>query len=115
MDEPRNAFWALRGQKTLALTQPSWNLAYKIAVSVWSGFGTGNDCREWDFAGARTFDLGMVFFVPVYNFRYQPGIVEHEHSESPEEDHEHPETSGHEEHGEAHEHHEHSHVKGAFA
>ena len=87
----------------------------KFTVSVWSGFGTGNDYQEWDFAAAYTFDMGTVFFVPGYNFRYQPGIVEHEHSESPEEDHEHPETSGHEEHGEAHEHHEHSHVKGAFA
>jgi hypothetical protein len=87
----------------------------KFTVSVWSGFGTGNDYQEWDFAAAYTFDMGTVFFVPGYNFRYQPGIVEHEHSESPEEDHEHPETSGHEEHGEAHEHHEHSHTSGGHS
>jgi len=105
----------LKGTEDFGAYTTELNFAYKIAVSVWSGFGTGNDYREWDFAGARTFDLGMVFFVPVYNFRYQPGIVEHEHSESPEEDHEHPETSGHEEHGEAHEHHEHSHTSGGHS
>jgi hypothetical protein len=52
----------------------------------------------------------MVFFVPGYNFRYQPGILEHEHSESAGEDHEHRETAGHDQHGEGHEHHEHDHT-----
>jgi hypothetical protein len=50
-----------------------------------------------------------------YNFRYQPGIVEHEHSESPEEDHQHNEAPEHEEHGEPHEHHEHSHTSGGHS
>jgi hypothetical protein len=36
----------------------------KFTVSVWSGFGTGNDYQEWDFAAAYTFDMGTVFFVP---------------------------------------------------
>jgi hypothetical protein len=84
-----------------------------LTLSVWSGFGTGNDYQEWDFAVAYTFDVGLVFFAPGYNFRYQPGIVEHEHSESAGGDHEHHETPGHEEHGESHEHHEHSHATNA--
>jgi hypothetical protein len=81
-----------------------------LTLSVWSGFGTGNNYQEWDFAVAYTFDLGQVFFVPGYNFRYQPGIVEHEHSESTEGNHEHPETAKHDEHSEAHAHDEHSHT-----
>jgi hypothetical protein len=88
---------------------------HDLTLSVWSGFGTGNDYQEWDFTAAYNFDVGSVFFVPGYNFRYQPGIVEHEHSESPEEDHEHHETPEHEEHGEAHEHHEHSHTNGGHS
>ena len=83
----------------------------KLTVSVWSGFGTGNDYQEWDFAAAYTFDLGTVFFVPGYNFRYQPGIVEPEHSGSSESDHEHHETPGHDADGEAHAHPEHSHTE----
>ena len=51
--------------------------------------------------------------LPGYNFRYQPGIVEHEHSESAGGDHEHHEMLGHEEHGEGHEHHEDSHATNA--
>jgi hypothetical protein len=81
-----------------------------LTLSVWSGFGTGNDYQEWDFTAAYTFNVGPVFFTPGYNFRYQPGIVEHEHSESAIADHEHPESPGHDEHGEAHEHQEHSHT-----
>jgi hypothetical protein len=81
-----------------------------LTLSVWSGFGTGNDYQEWDFAAAYTFDVGLVFFAPGYNFRYQPGIVEHEHSESAVGDHGHHETPGHDEHGEGHEHHGHSHT-----
>ena len=53
-----------------------------LTLSAWSGFGTGNDYQEWDFTAAYNFDVGPVFFVSGYNFRYQPGIVEHEHSES---------------------------------
>ena len=86
-----------------------------LTLSVWSGFGTGNDYQEWDFTAAYNFDVGPVFFVPGYNFRYQPGIVEHEHSESAEGDHEHHETPEHEEHDEAHEHPEHSHTNGGHS
>jgi hypothetical protein len=37
-----------------------------LTLSVWSGFGTGNNYQEWDFAVAYTFDVGQVFFVPGY-------------------------------------------------
>jgi hypothetical protein len=83
---------------------------HNLTFSVWSGFGTGNDYQEWDFTVAYRFDVGAVFFAPGYNFRYQPGIVDHEHSESVGENHEHHEAPGHGEHGQAHEHHEHSHT-----
>jgi hypothetical protein len=83
---------------------------HNLTLSAWSGFGTGNDYQEWDFTVAYRFHVGAVFFAPGYNFRYQPGIIEHEHSESAAESHEHHETPGHDEHGEAHEHQEHSHT-----
>jgi hypothetical protein len=81
---------------------------YGLTLSVWSGVGTGNDYQEWDFTVAYTFDLGPVFLIPGYNFRYQPGIVEHEHGESEEdhrddEEHAHSAGHGHDEPGE-HEH-----------
>ena len=50
-----------------------------LTLSVWSGFGTGNDYQEWDFSVAYNLELGPLFFTPGYNFRYQPGIVEDEH------------------------------------
>jgi hypothetical protein len=84
---------------------------HNLTLSAWSGFGTGNDYEEWDFAAAYTFDLRMVFFGLGYNFRYQPGIVEHEHSESAGADHEHHETPAHDEHGLAHEDQEHRHAE----
>ncbi|MFY8217321.1 MAG: hypothetical protein ACOVMP_12050 [Chthoniobacterales bacterium] len=66
---------------------------------AWSGFGVGNDYQEWDFTAGYNFDLGPVFFIPGYNFRYTPGIVEEGHAH----EHEH-EEAGHEEEG--HEEHE---------
>jgi len=80
-------------------------LAFRIqnfTFSVWSGFGTGNDYQEWDFTVAYSFEVGPVFFTPGYNFRYQPGIVEHDHSESALGEHEH--HKGHEHHGQGHSH-----------
>ena len=67
-----------------------------LTLSVWSGFGTGNDYQEWDFTVAYSLDVGPIFFTPGYNFRYQPGIVEEDHSEPAHEHHEH--------HGEGHHH-----------
>ncbi len=84
-----------------------------LTLSAWSGFGTGNDYQEWDFTVAYNLDLGPIFFTPGYNFRYQPGVVEHEHSES-EEEHGHPEEHAHTEehaHDDHDEHHNHSHAE----
>ncbi len=84
-----------------------------LTLSAWSGFGTGNDYQEWDFAAAYSLQLGPVFFTPGYNFRYQPGIVEEDHGESGHEDDEH-ESHSHqheaehdEEGGESHSSHSH--------
>ena len=79
---------------------------YGLTLSVWSGVGTGNEYQEWDFTVAYTFDLGSVFVTPGYNFRYQPGIVEHDHEESGEDhghDAEQAHSAGHD-HDEAEEH-----------
>jgi hypothetical protein len=73
-------------------------LAFQIqnlTLSVWSGFGTGNDYQERDFTVAYSLEAGPVFFTPGYNFRYQPGIVEQDHAEPAHEDHEHHEVGGH--------------------
>jgi hypothetical protein len=59
----------------------------RLKLSVWSGFGTGNDYQEWDFTIAYTFGTETLFFIPGYNFPYQPGIVSHEHSELGNHDH----------------------------
>lgn len=67
-----------------------------LSVNVWNGFGLGNPFLEWDFAVAYNVDLGPVFLLPGYNFRYTPG---------------HAETGGHEDHGhEEHDGHEDSHA-----
>ena len=59
-----------------------------LMIGVWSGFGTGSIYQEWDFTVAYNLDLGPVFFIPGYNFRYTPGIVEEGHSEEGHDDHE---------------------------
>lgn len=83
-----------------------------LMFSVWSGFGTGSDYQEWDFTVAYNFDLGPVFFIPGYNFRYTPGIVEEGHGEN--DDHDHHEEEGHHDEQEEHDDHDdhggHSHV-----
>ena len=66
-----------------------------FTLSVWNGFGTSSDFEEWDFTAGYNFDLGPVFLIPGYNFRYTPGIVEEGHAH--EDEHE---EAGHEEHEE---------------
>ena len=61
-----------------------------LGVSVWNGFGLGNDFEEWDFTASYAFETGQVFFIPGYNFRWLPESGGHPHS--------------HEEHGEHSEH-----------
>ena len=79
-----------------------------FTLSVWSGFGTGNDYQEWDFTVAYSLEVGPVFFTPGYNFWYQPGIVEQDHAEQAHaeqahEDNEHHAASGdHKEGGHSH-------------
>ena len=72
-----------------------------FSVSVWNGIGTGNAFLEWDFTVAYNIDLGPVFIVPGYNFRYVPSYVvggdDHGGEEHAEEEHgeeEHAEESG---------------------
>lgn len=66
-----------------------------FTLSVWNGFGTSNNFQEWDFTAGYNFDLGPVFLIPGYNFRYTPGIVEesHEHEEAGHGNHD--ESGGH--------------------
>ncbi len=70
-----------------------------FTFNVWNGFGTGNAFQEWDFTAAYTVDLGPVFVIPGYNFRYTPGHVEEGHSHEGDE-HSHDEEEGHDEHHE---------------
>lgn len=74
----------------------------RLRLSVWSGFGTGNEYQEWDFTIAYTFGTETFFFTPGYNFRYQPGIISDEHSESASQDHGTDEAHEHVEHEEDH-------------
>jgi len=70
-----------------------------LMIGAWSGFGTGNSFEEWDFTISYNLDLGPVFFIPGYNFRYSPGIVEPGHSDE-EEGHDGHDEHNHEEHEE---------------
>lgn len=76
-----------------------------LTLSVWSGFGTGNEFQEWDFTAAYRLDLGPVFFIPGYNFRYSPSYGHAGHSSEGHADHE----DDHDEHGHADEHDEDGH------
>jgi hypothetical protein len=98
----------------MAHTPRSSPSASKILLSA---FGRDsepeNDYQEWDFTAAYTFELGPVFLTPGYNFRYQPGVVEHEHLGSAQDEHGHDEEhthSGGHGHDEPGGHHEHSHA-----
>lgn len=81
-------------------------------LGAWSGFGVGNDYQEWDFTAAYQVDLGPVFIIPGYNFRYTPGEAGHEHGDHEEHsDHEDHESEGHDDHdheGHAHDHESHA-------
>ena len=74
-----------------------------FSVNVWNGIGTGNTFSEWDFTVAYNIDLGPIFIVPGYNFRYIPSYAmssDHshdDHSEDHSEDHAEDEH-GHEDH-----------------
>lgn len=74
-----------------------------LSLSAWNGFGLGNAFEEWDITAGYNVDLGPVFFIPGYNFRYSPGLVEEEHSEDHADhaDHHEEEHAG-EEHGHDH-------------
>lgn len=74
-----------------------------LAIGVWSGFGTGNDFQEWDFTASYNVEVGPVFLIPGYNFRYNPDADdEHDHEE---------EGHDHEDHAdEAHDAHPHDHA-----
>lgn len=65
-----------------------------LGISAWNGFGLGNEFQEWDFTASYTLEAGPVFFIPGYNFRYAPGLVEQGHA------HEHGHEGGHEEEAE---------------
>lgn len=72
-----------------------------LALGAWSGFGIGNDFQEWDFTVSYNVEVGPVFLIPGYNFRYNPGGGgDHDHEE---EGHDH-EEQVEEEHDAAHNH-----------
>lgn len=78
-----------------------------FVFSVWSGFGTGNDFQEWNFTAAYNLELGPVFFIPGYNFRYIPSAAD---SHEEEEEHDHHEDDHDHDHGaSAHSHASHTH------
>lgn len=64
-----------------------------LTLSVWNGFGTSTNFEEWDFTAGYNVDLGSMFVIPGYNFRYTPKTVQEGHA------HEH-EEAGHENHDE---------------
>lgn len=110
-DEPGDALWH-RGNRKLRSVHERAYISYSEShTQRLVRIGTGNDYQKWDFTLAYTLELGPVFFTPGYNFRYQPGVVGHGHSESEQEEtseeHAHHEGHGHDAHGEADEHHVH--------
>jgi len=66
-----------------------------FTLGVWNGFGTSTSFQEWDFTAGYNLELGPVFVIPGYNFRYTPETVEEGHAHG----HEH-EEAGHDEHEE---------------
>jgi hypothetical protein len=53
-----------------------------LTLAGWSGLGTGNQYREWDFTVSYTFELGPVVITPGYNFSYQRSLAGDPASES---------------------------------
>jgi hypothetical protein len=111
LDKPADPLWHRRNGRLRRVHDRAYDAHSKSCPSVWSGFGTRNDYQEWDFTVAYNLKLGAVFLTPGYNFRYQPGVVEHEHSDSGEDEAAHHEEHPHAEEDGHHEHHEHSHVE----
>jgi len=79
-----------------------------LSVNVWNGFGIGNPFLEWDFTAAYNFEVGSVFIIPGYNFKYfaRDGLSEseHGHGEEEHEGEEHEDAHSEEEEGHAHSH-----------
>jgi hypothetical protein len=71
-----------------------------FTATVYNGFGLGNEFLEWDFTAAYNLEVGPVFIIPGYNFRYMPRHVESGHEEHGHHDHDH--EHGEEEHEEEH-------------
>jgi hypothetical protein len=76
-----------------------------LMISAWNGLGTGNSFSEWDFTVAYNIEIGPVFIVPGYNFRYVPSYAgsadDHGHDDHAEEgghDDEHEEEESHDSH-----------------
>jgi len=67
-----------------------------LTVSAWNGIGTGNSFSEWDFTVAYNIEIGPVFIVPGYNFRYVPSYA------GGEDDHGNEEHIGEGDHGDDH-------------
>jgi len=64
--------------------------AYNFTLSAWYGVGLGSRFQELDITATYTLEVGPVFFIPGFNFRYDPfGHTEEE--EDHEEDHDHEE------------------------
>lgn len=78
----------------------------RFTFGAWSGFGTGNEFEEWNFTAAYVAELGPVFFVPGYNFRYTPGFAHDHGSHDDHDDHGHDDHDDHDDHGDD----EHGHV-----
>jgi len=78
-----------------------------LSINVWNGFGIGNPFLEWDFTVAYNIEVGPVFVVPGYNFKYFPrdGYSHNEGHGGDDHDHE---GDGHDDHDD-HEGHAHSH------
>jgi hypothetical protein len=53
-----------------------------LTLSGWSGFGTGNHYREWDFTVSYNIKFGPVVITPGYNLSYQRSLVGDPASES---------------------------------
>jgi hypothetical protein len=69
------------------------------SLGVWNGFGTSTEFQKWDFTLAYNLELGPVFIVPGYNYRYFPSAAEDSHGGGHDEHHDehHSEEEEHEE------------------
>lgn len=79
---------------------------YDFSLTAWGGFGLGTRFQEWDFTAAYNLELGPVFIVPGFNFRWDPYGDGHEDHEDHDEhgdhdDHDH-DQDDHDEEGHQH-------------